>query len=134
VAYYASMDSMIVRRSRLLALVFMSTFLFIGCTKSQCENDVLRGLPSPDGADIAFVFRRSCGATTGWSTQVSVMNMHRSLKNEAGNVLVIGGDQSVHVTWLGPKRLLVTDFKEPIDYRNSSVDSVAIEFRPVPQH
>lgn len=61
------------------------------------------------------------------------MSIHRSLKNEAGNVLVIGGEQPIHVTWLGPKRLLIAGFKEPVFHRTSSINSVAIQFEPAPR-
>jgi hypothetical protein len=88
-------------------------------------------MPSPDGADIAFVFRRSCGTTTGWSTDVSVIDMHRSLRSGPGNVLIVGDEQAVKVSWRGPKKLLVTGFKEPIHLQNPRVDSVTIEFRQI---
>jgi hypothetical protein len=115
----------------LRATACLSAFLIVGCTRSPCENNVISGMPSPDGADIAFVFRRSCGTTTGWSTDVSVIDMHRSLRSGPGNVLIVGDEQAVKVSWRGPKKLLVTGFKEPIHLQNPRVDSVTIEFRQI---
>jgi hypothetical protein len=115
----------------LLAPASLSAFLVVGCTRSPCENDVVSGMPSPDGADIAFVFRRSCGTPTGGSTDVSVIDMHRSLRSGPGNVLVVGGEQPVKVSWRGPKRLLVTGFRGPIHLQDPQVNSVTIEFRQI---
>jgi hypothetical protein len=119
------------RRCTLRAAAALSAFLIVGCTESPCENNVVSGVPSPDGADIAFVFRRSCGTPTGSSTDVSVIDMHRSLRSGPGNVLVVGDEQAVKVSWRGPKRLLVTGFKGPIRLQNPRVDSVTIEFRQI---
>jgi hypothetical protein len=117
--------------SALQAATALSAFLVVGCTQSPCENNVVSGLPSPDGADIAFVFRRSCGTPSGWGTDVSVIDMHRSLRSGPGNVLVVGGEQPVKVSWRGPKRLLVTGFRGPIHLQDPQVNSVTIEFRQI---
>ena len=50
-----------------------------------CENTVLQDIPSPDGRRHAVVFERSCGATTGFSTQVSVVPSAREARG-GGNV------------------------------------------------
>jgi hypothetical protein len=119
---------MMMHRCAPRAALLLSMVMIVGCTQSHCENDVIRGMPSPDGTKIAFVFRRHCGATTGWSTDVSVIAMRSALRSGPGNVLVVGDNQAVKVSWLGPRTLLVSGFKEPT-YRNSQVDSVTIEFR-----
>ena len=121
--------STMMRCCALWAAAVLGVFVIAGCTKTQCENDVIRGMPSPDGANIAFVFRRSCGTTTGSSTNVSVIDMRHPLRSGPGNVLVIGDEQAIHVAWLGPRRLLVAGFKEPISLLNPQVDLVTIEFR-----
>lgn len=61
-----------------------------GCD-SGCENAVLSDAPSPDGRRHAVVFERDCGATTGFSTQVSVLPSGRA-PSGGGNVFVADGD------------------------------------------
>src|ERR1041385_6220803 len=39
----------------------------------SCANQALRSVPSPDGALRAVVFERECGATTDFSTRVTVL-------------------------------------------------------------
>jgi hypothetical protein len=101
-----------------------------GCRGPKCENEAFYGLPSPDGASIAFVFHRKCAAKVAVTTDVTVLDFHSPLRNEPGNVLAVGNEQSVRVSWLGPRKLLVTGFAEPIYRRNPAVGSITIEFRP----
>ena len=116
-------------RCALRVAAMLGAFVIAGCTKPHCENDVIRGVPSQDGANIAFIFRRSCGTPTGSSTNVSVIEMHHSLRSGPGNVLVVGDEQALHVAWLGPRRLLIAGFQEPISLLSPQVDLVTIEFR-----
>lgn len=44
---------------------------------------------SPNAEKKAVVFVRSCGATTGFSTHVSILDRAAGLTNEPGNVLVV---------------------------------------------
>jgi hypothetical protein len=101
-----------------------------GCKGPQCENNAFFGLPSPDGASIAFVFYRKCAPKMDITTDVTVLDFHSPLRNEPGNVLAVGKEQPVRVSWLGPDKLVVSGFVEPIYLRNSRVGSVTIEFRP----
>ena len=63
------------------------------------------------------------------TTDVTVLDFHNPLRNEPGNVLAVGNEQPVRVSWLGPHKLVVTGFVEPIYRRNSRVGSITIEFR-----
>src|SRR2546426_4077176 len=60
-----------------------------------CGNQVLHENLSPDKRSKAIVFQRDCGATTGLSTQVSIVPSWRKHPYGCGNVLVAdtnGGD------------------------------------------
>lgn len=79
-----------------------------------CENTTLAQAMSPRGAHRAVVFARSCGATTGFSTQVSVVPARAGLPNDVGNVFVAdkahsgpGGGPVVEVAWLDESRLVI---------------------------
>jgi hypothetical protein len=111
------------------ASFLLSSGGLLGCTEPTCKNEAIQGLPSPDGAAIAFVFRRSCGAPPTVSTHVSIMAIHQSLRNDAGNVLVVGNEQPVKISWQSPKKLVVTGFKDPTYQRTQPLDSITVEFR-----
>jgi hypothetical protein len=112
------------------AVILLGAVWIGGCKGPQCENKAFFGLPSPDGASIAFVFHRKCAAKVAVTTDVTVLDFHSPLRNEPGNVLAVGNEQPVRVSWLGPHKLVVTGFVEPIYRRNSQVGSITIEFRP----
>jgi hypothetical protein len=86
-----------------------------GVFDGMCANRVAAEYPSPDARRRAVVFERDCGATTGFSAQVSVLSSDERLPNEAGNVCVVeaGGytpdkiNAEISVSWDGPDELVV---------------------------
>ncbi|MEW8629142.1 MAG: hypothetical protein AB2591_04005 [Candidatus Thiodiazotropha sp.] len=77
---------------------------------SLCSNQIASELASPDKKHLAVVFERSCGATTGFSTQVSVLKEKNEFKNEAGNILIAEGHPNttgIELAWLNENVLLV---------------------------
>jgi hypothetical protein len=84
----------------------------------MCANDVIKEVVSPDGKKKVVVFQRNCGATTGFSTQASVLTVSRSLPNDGGNVFSAdtnhgaapsgpGGGPELEASWVGPKELVL---------------------------
>jgi hypothetical protein len=108
--------------------ILLSSTPLIGCNKAACENEVLQGKPSPDGALIAFVYFRRCGSSQETTTHVAVISFHDSLRNEPGNVLAVGRAQPVKILWRGPKELEVGGFTDPTYQRTAPIDSVAIKY------
>jgi hypothetical protein len=92
--------------------------LLLACLDlGDCTNEILQDVPSPDGRRHAVIFDRACGATTGSSTQVSVLTKGRTLQG-GGNVFVTdsdhgkaawsaGGRPIVIVRWLDKRTLEV---------------------------
>ena len=60
----------------------------VGCS-ADCVNEVREELVSPDGKRKIVVFSRNCGATTGFSTQASVLERAETLPNEGGSLFVV---------------------------------------------
>jgi hypothetical protein len=54
--------------------------------KDMCGNETLAEFLSLDGAQKMVLFERSCGATTGFSTHVSLLRADAKLPNESGNL------------------------------------------------
>lgn len=57
----------------------------------MCANSLSASKTSPDGQWKVVLFERGCGATTGYSTQISLLQATDSLANESGNVFVAEG-------------------------------------------
>ncbi len=97
------------------AIQFMSFDLAGGC-----GNEVLNRETSPDGKHVVFTFERDYGATTGFSTQVSVLLARNDLTNDdGGNVFVCdtdhgeappgpGGGPDVKVEWMDERHLKIS--------------------------
>ncbi len=60
-------------------------------TSDLCGNEIMNETLSPDGHFKALVFQRDCGATTGFTTQISLLPSNVSLPNEAGNIFIVDG-------------------------------------------
>jgi hypothetical protein len=100
----------------LFATVSVGLYFFIG---SGCGNEVIAEVASPDNQSKAVVFQRDCGATTDFSTQVSVIKTSVGLGNSSGNVFSsdtnhgyapagAGGGPEVKVRWVFPSLLVVS--------------------------
>src|SRR5689334_8930572 len=74
----------------MFTLVLVTILGFSSCF--QCENTVISQLDAPGGNLKAVVFERSCGATTDFATQVSIINQSEEIGVEAGNILSIDSD------------------------------------------
>ncbi len=57
-----------------------------------CANSILEEIPSPDNKYKIVIFTRDCGATTGFSTQVSVIARDKDLRNKPGNIFIVDCD------------------------------------------
>lgn len=58
----------------------------------SCGNEPISEIQSPDKSLKVVIFQRNCGATTGFSTQVSILPANRQLPNESGNIMVVDTD------------------------------------------
>jgi hypothetical protein len=85
---------------------------------AACANEVLAEIASPDDRRAVIVFERTCGATTGFSTQASLLRKGTPLPNEAGNLFIAdsghgaapanpGGGPALEVIWRSPQSLLL---------------------------
>lgn len=68
-----------------------------------CENTVIATVPSPDARQNAVLFVRNCGATSAFSSELSILPADGGLQNMAGNTFIAtGGESATETTWGGP--------------------------------
>ena len=53
-----------------------------------CANESIQIVHSPSKQKRAVIFSRNCGATTGYNTQISIVDATENLANTPGNVFV----------------------------------------------
>lgn len=122
-------------------LVTAAPFLLClgGCSGALCTSETVKTLRSPTGEHEASLFMRECGATTDFTTQVSVDPW---FWQGIGNAFVADGYNGgtrgpwggpwADMKWTGPNELLVTyDRQARVFDRNELVGGVRITYRPV---
>ena len=67
----------------------------------MCSNTVFAESQSPDSKLKAIVFGRSCGATDGVSTQISILPVNEDLPNKGGNICGVSVFPKVELRWIG---------------------------------
>jgi hypothetical protein len=105
-----------------------------------CGNALVKEVRSPNGKMKAVIFQRDCGATTGFSTQVSLLSSNKSLPNEGGNLFVATTDHGnapagawggpiVELLWTDDANLLLRyDKRAGLSKREESLDGVNIRY------
>lgn len=68
-----------------------------------CGNTIVQRLPSPDGIREAVLFERNCGATTSYTTQISITGREEKIRGW-GNVFIADANHGAAPTgsWGGP--------------------------------
>lgn len=127
----------------LLACIALSAIVLLGQLNAEsdlCSLTILREAPSPNGKLRAMVFTQDCGATTGYSTQVSLLESGEDPSSRDGGNLFIADDNhgsaptqpgqgpTVNVAWLSDGKLriqhhaLARIFKSAPALKNVQVD------------
>ena len=88
-------------------LIVLSTFSLLSSCSEMCGNEIVAESVSPDRRHKLVVFTRNCGATTGFSTQASILPIYQPLLNEGGNLLIMEGKVEVRGVWQSPTQLSV---------------------------
>jgi hypothetical protein len=109
------------------AFLSIVALLLGGC--GSCGNDPINAEASPDKKHMAIAFIRDCGATTEFSTQVSILPAAGKLPNESGNVLVVEGKQPVAVRWESSKVLVIAgSANSRAHLKQSAFDNISIRY------
>ncbi|HEX5433459.1 MAG TPA: hypothetical protein VFY05_04425 [Candidatus Angelobacter sp.] len=97
----------------------MAILLFVHSLPDPCNNEVGEEILSPDNEWKAVIFERDCGATTDFSTQISLVKGNRSLLHDSsGNIFTADSDHNkvrvnlngllpINVIWENNNQLLI---------------------------
>lgn len=89
-----------------------------------CSNHIHAEYMSPDRTKRTVVFGRNCGATTGFSTHLSVLRAGEALENESGNVYIIDGHPKqveLSISWKSDSELVVRRPLSGAEYKAASI-------------
>ena len=128
-----------------MRLLLSAAFLPIvaGCSDA-CSNELVTSATAPDGRHSAALFQRDCGATTGFSTQISLVapgekpgsggNAFRADDDHGAARAGTWGGPWAEMKWLGADHLLVRyAAKSRIFEGADHVDGVRVTYEVVPR-
>jgi hypothetical protein len=125
---------------RMIPLALFVTL--VGGCDDGCGNKIIARSNAPGGAHSAVMFERNCGATTGFSTQMSIVSSGEQ-PSGAGNAFVADDDHGAaatgdwggpwaEMTWLAPDHLRIRyAAKSRFFKQEDKVSGVKISFEPV---
>ena len=112
-----------------------------GCS-DMCADTIVAKVTSPNGQHDAVMFQRDCGATTEFSTQISILDVGDQLSG-MGNTFRADDDHGAAPTggwggswaelkWLSPDRLLIRyAAKSRIFKQDDHVSGVEVTYEKV---
>jgi hypothetical protein len=115
-----------------------------GIVGSMCGNQIVTEVSSLDNKYKLVVFVRDCGATTGSSTQVSILRNDKDLReDESGNVLIVSdnyfgskrndfGGADVNVKWIASRKVLIKyDYNAEAITKNNEINGIEITYQQI---
>lgn len=124
-----------------VVFVTVGLLIFLSIFSDMCANNIALTIKSPDEHWKVVVFRRDCGATTGFSTHVSVLQNHRGLPNRSGNIFSAeigeGAVNQMGLIYLEPEWLdsetLLIKYEESADVyeQKQSFNNIKIRYQEV---
>lgn len=125
---------------RTLPILVMS--LALGACDDACTDEVITRLASPNGKREAVMFQRDCGATSGYSTQISILdagqapvgggNTFRADDDHGAAKVGDWGGSWAEIKWLASDRLLIRYAdKSRIFEQDNAVAGVSISYETV---
>lgn len=119
-------------------LPFIWFFLLIALGPDLCANQIYQEVYSADRTLKAVVFQRDCGATTGFSTQVSVLPAGETLGNDvAGNLYIANGrpaDSRLLLQWTSQRSMLIQGHVTDAIKQETMIEDVVVSYIQAVDH
>ncbi|MBY0551117.1 MAG: hypothetical protein K2W95_27810 [Candidatus Obscuribacterales bacterium] len=100
-----------------VVLLLLAYFCIDSLLSDMCGNKVVSEVVSPDGQLKAVIFTRDCGATTDYSTHVSILNASDQLRNDGGNAFAMD-EGELDLRWTGNRTLVLGHKSGEREYRS----------------
>ena len=123
-----------------ILLIFIGALYFIFSPDEMCGNHLLKTEISPNKELKALIFSADCGATTDFSTQISIVKASYILeKSDNGNIFSADSDHGLaemdgeilklNVKWIDDENILIEYPKNTRIFKNkTSKNGVKIKY------
>ncbi len=125
-----------------MVVLIGTILLFIWAAFSDmCNNELRKEVPIAKSGKRVVVFERDCGATTGFSTQLSILDRDESLGSSSGNIFIAdsnhgkapsssNGGPKVQIYVVSPTKIEIRyDKRARVFKRESRFDGITIEYK-----
>jgi len=125
--------------------IFLTVFAVIVFSSfpDMCGNRIIKKINSPNKRNTIVIFERDCGATTNFSTQISIIRKGKKLENEKGNLFSADSDNGkaevnkygiikVQANWIDEKHILIKfDKNAQIYERKNSLNGISVTYEEI---
>jgi hypothetical protein len=122
--------------------IFAAALIALSGCSDGCKNSRICRVDAPDGLNSAVMFQRDCGATTGFTTQISVVrqgsdptgggNTFRADDDHGAATSGDWGGPWAEIRWLAPDHLLIRYAdKSRVFEQQAEVAGVKISYQEV---
>ncbi len=97
-----------------------------------CVNTIYQTEVSPDKTHRAVIFQRNCGATTGFSTQVSILGHDDALPEGKGNTYIAAGHPQItklQLNWLDEMHLSIRNTDSAAFKSETRIGSIQVSYK-----
>ena len=112
-------------------------------SEDMCDNKIIKTEYSPNKKYKIVTFCRECGATTDFSTQISILEFEEELKNESGNLFSADSEHGKAQTneeniinvipkWLSNEKVIIEYDKNARVFKNeNSINEIMIDYKKI---
>ncbi len=124
-----------------MVVLIGTILLFVWVVFSDmCINELIRQVPIANSGKRVVIFERDCGATTGFGTEVSIIDSDESLGNSSGNIFIAdtnhgkapssnSGGPIVQIKVISEKKIKIFyDKRARVFKKEPQFDGIAIEY------
>ncbi|QKF58982.1 DUF5412 family protein [Aliarcobacter lanthieri] len=94
----------------IIVAFFGIVYLVLNNIPDLCANSIFKEYFSPDKTKKVVIYERDCGATTTWSTHISILDYDKQLDNKDESILSIRGrpaEVAPNITWIDNKNIII---------------------------
>jgi len=96
---------------------------------NMCANTKVASSESPNGKWKVVLFERNCGATTGFSSQISLMASNKELSNKSGNIYIAEGyPEGYTISWESDTSVLISGVKGKTYKQEAGVNGIQFSY------
>jgi len=95
----------------------------------MCANEIYNEITSPDTNNKIVLFERNCGATTGFSSQISIIKNNENLKNDTGNIYIAKGKPlNFHIKWTSNADVYISTNSTQIYKQETTLNNINVHY------